>query len=137
VTDTIPFRSLPDSEGDAGWFWTAGAEGQLRILRCQSCKYWVHPPGEVCPRCLGRTLAPEAVSGEGALFSFAVNHHVADERVQVPYLVALVELPEQEGLRLISNLVDCDVDAATIGMPLKVKFEHHEGDTYIPVWVPA
>jgi uncharacterized OB-fold protein len=137
VADAVPFRSLPDPHGDAGWFWTAGADGELRVLRCQTCRYWVHPPSDICPNCLGRALAPEAVSGDGTLFSFAVNHQVADKRVEVPYVVALVELPEQEGLRLLSNLVDCDIDDARIGMPVRVRFEQHDDDTFVPVWKPA
>jgi uncharacterized protein len=137
MTETVPFRSLPDPDGDAGWFWVAGADGELRIMRCQSCRYWIHPPSEICPNCLGRQLAPEAVSGDGTLFSFAVNHQVADTRVEVPYVVALVELPEQEGLRLVSNLVNCEIADATVGMPVRVQFEQHDEHTFIPVWAPA
>ena len=129
LTDTVPFRSLPDTEGATGWSWTSGADGQLRIQRCQSCGFWIHQPSEICPSCLGRSLRPEPVSGHGTLLSFAVNHQVADKRVEVPYTVAIVELPEQEGLRVVTNLVNCDPDDATIDMPVRVTFEQHDSDT--------
>jgi len=37
-----------------------------------------------------------------------------------PYIVAIVELDEQTGLRLTSNLLDCGVDDVAIGMRVTV-----------------
>ena len=51
------------------------------------------------------------------------NHHPWIPGFPPPYLVAIVEFPEQRGLRLTTNLVDCDVDSVRIGMPLRVTFE--------------
>jgi uncharacterized OB-fold protein len=53
----------------------------------------------------------------------------------VPYVVGLVELPEQEGLRLLSNLVHCDPADAAVDMPVRVVFVQKE-DAYIPLWEP-
>jgi uncharacterized protein len=49
-----------------------------------------------------------------------------------PYIVAIVELDEQTGLRLTSNLLDCGVDDVAIGMPVTVGFVARHG-----VWYPA
>jgi uncharacterized OB-fold protein len=43
----------------------------------------------------------------------------------------LVALPEQDGLRLTSNLVNCPPDDVHIGMPVQVTFERHDA-----VWFP-
>ena len=54
----------------------------------------------------------------------------------VPYVVAEVELVEQRGLRLVTNIVECDLDAVAIGMPVVVCFAR-AGDAHIPLFRPA
>jgi len=130
------FRTLPAIDGESAYFWTGGAEDELRIMRCQTCGFWVHPPVGICPNCLSRKLAPQATSGTGTLFSYTVNHQVADKRVETPYIIALIELDEQPNLRLLGNLVNCAEENVTVGMPVRVTFEQHD-DTFIPVWEPA
>jgi uncharacterized OB-fold protein len=76
------------------------------------------------------------VSGEGTLFSYTVNfQRVADVPVD-PYVIAIVELDEQPGLRLTTNLADCALEDVKIGMRLAVTFER-VGDTYLPLFRPA
>ena len=97
-------------------FWAAGGEGVLRIARCGDCGRYQHPPLPVCPGCRGREVRPEAVSGEGTVWSYTLNRYPWAASMPVPYLVAEVELAEQAGLRLLTNLVECDVDSVQIGM---------------------
>ena len=65
-------RQLPALEPDTEFFWTAGAEGRLKISRCQACGRWQHPPLPRCPECHGEA-APEPVSGRGRVATFTVN----------------------------------------------------------------
>jgi uncharacterized OB-fold protein len=116
-------------------FWTGGAHGELLILRCETCRRWVHPPASPCPHCDGVRLAPEAVSGKGNVFTYTVNWHPYNPGVPVPIVIAIVELPEQEGLRFTTNLVGCEPGDVTIGLPVEVRFEPH-GDVWVPVFVP-
>jgi len=135
VTDK-PFRILPRLGGAAEFFWTSGADGQLRFLRCQSCGYYVHPPSPICPVDLSKDLAPEPVSGRGTVHTFTVNHQPWIPGYETPYAVAIVELEEQEGLRLMTNVVGCPPDDVHIGMPVRVTFEHHD-DVWLPLFTPA
>lgn len=107
----------------------------LRFLRCTSCRRYVHPPGPVCPYCLGRRLAPEPVSGQATVHSFTVNHHPWIPGSD-PYVVGLVTIDEQDDVRLTTNLVGCDADDVAIGMPVEVTFEHHD-DVWLPLFRPA
>jgi uncharacterized OB-fold protein len=132
----LPFRLLPRLTPDNEHFWTGGAEGELRILRCRACRYWIHPPAPVCPACLGRELAPEATSGRAVVHTFTVNHHAWYPGFDPPYVVAIVELPEQAGLRLTTNVVGVDPDDVHIGLSVEVAFERHE-DVYVPVFRPV
>jgi uncharacterized OB-fold protein len=55
---------------------------------------------------------------------------------EVPYVVAVVELEEQEGLRIPGNLIHCDVSAIKAGMPVEVVFEDVTPEVTLPKWRP-
>ena len=131
-----PFRVLPRVTDANRHFWTGGAEGELRLLRCRACRSWVHPPAPVCPECLSREVAPEAVSGRARVATFTLNHQPWVPAPDHPYAIAIVELDEQPGLRLMTNIVNCPPEEVRIGMPVRVVFERHE-DVYVPLFEPA
>ena len=129
-------RPLPALTVSNTAFWTGGAQGELRIYRCRACRYYVHPPVRFCPRCEGRDVEPEKVSGRGTVASFTVNHQRWEPELQVPYVMALVELDEQPDVRLVTNIVNCHPDGVRIGMSVQVTFEPHD-DVWIPLFEPA
>lgn len=131
-----PFRLLPAVGPDNEHFWLGGAEGELRFLRCKACRTYVHPPTPVCFACLGRHLSPEAVSGRATVHTYTLNHHPWVPGFDPPYLVAIVDIEEQEGLRLTTNLVGCEPEDVWIGMPVKVCFEAREDGIHIPLFEP-
>jgi uncharacterized OB-fold protein len=134
-----PFRVLPKLDDTNRDFWTGGANGELRFWRCQDCGYYLHPPQPLCPRCHSKRLATEAVSGRATLASYSINHQAWMPGPELPYVVAIVELPEQDALRLTTNLVNCPHDDIRVGLPVRVVFEHHpdpDGDVYIPLFEP-
>jgi uncharacterized protein len=126
---------LPGLDADSGFFWTGGAEGELRILRCQDCGHWVHPPVPRCRVCGSAGLRPTAVSGKGTVFSYTVNRQLFLASMPPPYVIAIVELVEQEGLQFTTNIVECDPEAVRIGLPVSVVFEQH-GEVWLPKFVP-
>jgi hypothetical protein len=129
------FRLLPRLSDDVAFFWTSGADGVLRLQRCNECGFRIHPPGPVCPRCLSRDLAPQEVSGRGKVETFSVNYQQWIPGSE-PYIIAWVSIDEQPDIRLTTNLVDVEADDVTIGMPVEVVFEHND-DVYIPLFRPA
>jgi uncharacterized OB-fold protein len=135
MTEPAPPPPLPQLSSDNEFFWTSGRDGRLRILRCGSCGYFIHPPSPRCPKCLGSNLEPRPVSGRATVFSYTVNHQPWMPGAPVPYVVGLVELPEQDGLRLTTNLVQCDLDELHIGLAVEVTFEHYE-DVWLPMFRP-
>jgi uncharacterized OB-fold protein len=130
-----PFRVQPALDDENRFFWTSGADGQLRFLRCQSCGYFLHPPSPRCPKCGSRELAPEALSGRGEVFSYTVNHQPWDGSTE-PWVIALIAFPEQDDLRLTSNVVGCPPDDVHIGMAVQVAFEQHEA-VWFPIFEPV
>ncbi len=93
----------------------------------------MHPPAGVCPDCSG-TLAHQPVSGRGTVFSYTVNHHRFNPGIPTPYVIAIIELVEQADLRLAANIVDCEPDSVTCGMPVQVRFGGHDD---APVFAPT
>ncbi len=86
--------------------------------------------------CHSKALVPEAVAGTAVLHTYTVNRQAWLPGFDPPYVVAIVELPEQEGLRLTTNLVNCALDDVRIGMPVRVVFEQWE-DVWLPLFEPA
>lgn len=136
MADDKPFRVLPRVTEQNEHFWRSGADGKLRFLRCQRCGCWIHPPAPICPECLSKDVAPEAVSGRAVVHTFTVNHQPWIPTLDPPYVVAIVELPEQAGLRLTTNIVNCEPDDVSIGLPVQVVFEEYE-DVWLPFFEPA
>lgn len=130
-----PFRLLPRIDDDNHFFWTSGADGTLRFLRCRSCESFVHPPAPRCPTCLAGYLTPEPVSGRAVVESFTVNHQQWIPGSD-PYLVAWVSIVEQSDVRLTTNLVEVEPEDVRIGMEVAVVFEAHD-DVYLPLFRPV
>ena len=130
MTDSV-FRVLPTLDEPSAFFWTSGADGKLRFLRCSACAYLIHPPAPICPSCHGRDAAPTEVSGRGVVHSFTVNHQSWDGTAD-PYVIGLVTIDEQDDVRLTTNIVGIDPDAVRIGMRVEVLFED-----YAPVFIPV
>lgn len=128
-------RKLPALTSDTADFWQGGRNGQLRIHHCNACRRFFHPPAPVCHRCASVEVGPQAVSGRATVISYTVNHERWSPGLEVPYVVAIVEIVEEAGLRLVTNIVNCPASAVHAGMPVRVRFEQHE-DIWLPLFEP-
>ncbi len=133
-SDPLRQRLRPAAEVDTRFFWASGQDGQLRLQRCCDCGYFIHPPTGHCPVCASDRCQPEVVSGRGAIYTFTVNYQPWVKNQQ-PYVIAIVELDEQPGLRLTTNVLGCDVEQVTIGMRVAVGFVARNHVWY-PVFAP-
>jgi len=122
-------RILPALDPLSEFFWTSGRDGRLRFLRCQQCRYYVHPPSPRCPRCLAVGLEAEAVSGRGWVYSYAL---IPDDAGAVS-VAAWIVFPEQDDLRLTARLIGLAPAEIRFGMEVAVDFELHD-DIYLPVF---
>lgn len=86
--------------------------------------------------CESRSVKPRPVSGFGKVESFTVNHKAWFPGLVVPYVVALISLEEQDDVRLVSNIVNCQPEFVSIGLRVKVLFEQ-AGPVWIPLFEPA
>ena len=134
--DAEPLVPAPDALTKP--FWDGAREHRLVIQRCAACGHRQHPPEPVCAACLSFDLDFDPVSGRGTVYTHSVAMQVfhpwfADK---LPYVVAVVQLDEQPGLRLVSNVVDCDPLSVDVGDRVEVAFRPH-GSFVLPVFRPA
>ncbi len=118
------------------FFWTAGAEGRLRLAECGSCAALIHPPQPVCRYCHGHDIGVRTVSGRATLIGFTVNHRFALPGLPAPYVVAQVAIEEDPRVRLTTNAVQSAPDELELGMRMEVVFEPVE-DAWLPLFRPA
>jgi uncharacterized protein len=129
----MPHNHLPLITPQNEFFWRAGATGKLRFMRCQACGHYIHPPLPICPRCRSRSVRDEPVSGKGTVLTYTVNRQVWELGLEAPYVIAIIGLDEQSGLRLTTNIVNCAIGNVVIGMRVRVLFELHD-DVWLPLF---
>jgi uncharacterized OB-fold protein len=70
------------------------------------------------------------VSGRGEIYSVSVTRRAGP----TPYAIAYVRL--DEGITMLTNIVDCDLDSLRIGQRVRVVFKPAEDGTMIPMFAP-
>lgn len=107
-------------------FWQATSEGRFLLQRCDACDVVVWFPRKHCPECWTESLTHFDASGNGTIYSFTIIRKVANEyKEATPFVVAYVEL--EEGPRVMTNIVGCNVDDVRVGMPVEIEF-HDTGE---------
>ncbi len=126
-----PERKIPAPPitPEARPFWDAAAGGRLLIKKCAACGQLHHYPRSICPFCGSDRTDWREASGKAMIYSYSVMR-----RVPVPYAIAYVTLAE--GVTMMTNIVDCDLDAIRIGQAVKVVFRPTEGGPPVPMFAP-
>lgn len=124
-------RMLPRLDSENRFFWTSGADGLLRFLQCRDCAAFVHPPRPVCPHCLSEEIAPAAVPGTGTVATFTINRQKWHPGMEVPCVIARIDIDGAPDVFLTSNVIGCDPDDVAFGDRVRVVFEAQD-DVYLP-----
>ena len=130
-------KPLPTISGETKPYWDYCRRGQLLIQKCDSCEEYQFYPRGICANCWSNDIQWVTASGKGTVWTFTVTYQngtpgFADE---VPYVLALVEL--EEGVRMFTNIVDCDPTSVSIGMPVEVTFVRATDQITVPYFKPA
>ncbi|OBH18630.1 thiolase C-terminal domain-containing protein [Mycolicibacter sinensis] len=133
---SAPGRPLPAISLENEFFWTAGADGVLRVQECRDCAALIHPPAPVCRYCRGQNMGVRDVSGRATLAGFTINHRFSLPGLPAPYVVAQVAIDEDPRVRLTTNIIDCDPDRLELGQQVEVVFDNIE-DVWLPLFRPA
>src|SRR5262245_47671833 len=116
--------------GDEPYF-EAAARGKLMLKKCKSCNELHYYPRALCPFCWSDQLEWVEAKGTGVIYTYSVTRRGGP----VPYCIAYVTL--DEGPKVMTNIVDTDLDTVRIGQRVKVVFKKSEGGMSVPMFAPA
>jgi len=132
---TLPAKA-PYVDLDTKEFWDATGRGVLLLRRCRACGVVIWYPRFVCPDCHSTDTEWFDATGRGTVYSFTIARRgMGPWKDVAPYVLAYVEL--EEGPRLMTNVVGCDPETVTIGMPVEVVFDDTGEGTAIPRFRPV
>ncbi|MSQ59865.1 MAG: Zn-ribbon domain-containing OB-fold protein [Betaproteobacteria bacterium] len=112
-------------------YFDAAAQGTLLVGKCNDCGEAHFYPRVLCPHCFSDKTEWVAAKGTGVIYSYSTLHR----GVPVPYTLAYVTL--EEGVTMMTNLVDCDPSSLAIGQRVKVVFKEADEGAKVPMFTPV
>ena len=125
-------KPLPVMEGMTKEFYENCSRGELCFQRCSGCEKLRHVPTSRCASCGSWEWGWSRSTGRGKLVTWTVVRRPMhpDFAEDVPYAPAVIEL--DEGVRMVSWVVDCPPDELRLGMPVTVVFDAVDGQVTLP-----
>jgi len=105
----------------AGYRRDIPAHHRLEAGKCRKCGQVYYPARQVCAECQNREFEPVTLGTDGKIVTFTVIRVAPSQFAdQAPYAMGIVEV--EPGVRLMTQIVDCDVEKIQIGMTVKLEF---------------
>ena len=132
-------RPIPLPDAWTQPYWDAAREHRLVIQRCRGCEAYQHPPLRQCDACGAAELDWTPISGRGEVYSYIIDRRLLIPSFDEAYVVAQINPIEAEddSVRITANIVECELDAVEIGMPVEVVFEDLDERTSLPQFRPS
>lgn len=128
-------KPLPFPTQDTKEYWEGCKHHQLLIQRCRNCGAFRFYPRPMCPNCNSMDNEWAEAKGKGKVYSWTVAVQQFHPAFEVPYIVAIVEL--EEGVRIITNILECQPAELYVGMPVVVVFEDVTEEITLPKFKPS
>lgn len=102
-------------------FWSGAKAGKLVLPHCAACDQAIWYPKAFCGACGSLAVDWRQATGEGTLYSFSEVHRgEGPYRETGSFVLALVDL--DEGVRVLTNMVDVDPGDLSIGQRVRAVF---------------
>lgn len=130
-------KPVPTPDHVTGEFWDAARNHELLVQHCRDCGAYQVLPQSCCRSCLSDRIEWVEATGKGTIYSYTVVHRPPSRKFEedVPYTVALVEL--DEGVRMMSNIVEIEPQDVRVGMEVEVVFEEIGPGISLPKFRPG
>jgi uncharacterized OB-fold protein len=117
-------------------FWEGMKQGKLLIQHCKDCDAKIFYPRKFCPECWSDNLDWLEAKGTGTVYTFSTAYQMVEPKFmdELPYTIAYVDL--DEGIRMMTRIVDCDPKDIKIDMKVQVTFFDRDG-FHLPYFKPA
>ena len=127
----------PGVDWETRAYWEGCRRHELVLQRCGDCGVVQHRPRALCVSCLSDQIEHFRASGQGTVHTYTVTHqnHARGFREATPYVLAYVDL--EEGVRLLTNIVDCAPGDVRIGMPVQVEYADLDDEIAVPRFRPV
>ena len=118
-------------------WWQAASEHKLTVQRCDDCQHCQLPPAPICPNCRSSASHLQPINGKGTLYTYTILHRPVAMDQELPFIIAIVELDmsgveNANGVRMMTNLVEADVNDLPIGGDVEVAWETMSDEVSIP-----
>ena len=125
---------MPETRNAGATFWSKAAEGVLVVPKCTECGRTFWHPRPRCPHCGSERVDWIRASGRGTVHTYTVVRQSDDPyfKTKAPYAVAMIDL--DEGVRIMTNIVDTPLAALAVGTRVEVLFEDAGGGIAIPLF---
>jgi|SRR5699024_115737 len=128
-------KPIPKIDNDSKVFWDGCNDGKLLIQYCNDCNRYIYYPRICCPHCMSSNFEWKESNGRGRVYSYTIVRYGAPGfQEDVPYIVALVEL--NEGVRMITNIIDCNLNDIKCDLLVEVDFIKRE-NVRLPMFRPT
>lgn len=137
LTDADLEKPMPKPSKWSQPFWDGTKQHKLLLKTCKDCGNIDHPPYLYCTNCQSDNMEWKDASGKATLYGFAINELGVPFPFMpdLPYVTAFIDL--KEGVRMISNIVECDFKDLKNGMELEVVFDDVSPEFTLPRWRPV
>jgi uncharacterized OB-fold protein len=125
-------KPLPTLQGHAKDFYAWCKKHELRFQRCTACRAWRHVPRELCAECGSWDWEWERSSGRGTVFTWTVAERPLHPAFADALPHASVVVAMDEGVRVLSEVVECPPSALAIDMPVEVVFDDVTPEVTLP-----
>lgn len=131
-------KPLPHPTIDTKAFWNGCRRHELILQKCQTCGKYRFYPGPTCHFCGSDQSEWTKMSGRGRVYTWTVIRKAADPAWagDLPYIIVVIELEEQEGLYMPGNLLQCAPEEIMGEMPVEVVFVDITDQITLPQWRP-
>ncbi len=127
-------KPLPIPDEDTKEFWEGCKRHELLLQKCDDCGAFRFPPRILCDKCMSMNFKWVKASGKGKVYTFSIIYQPFGPGWEVPYTVALIEL--EEGVKMMSNVVECKPEDVKIGMEVEVCFDDVTDKITLPKFKP-
>lgn len=139
--DTSPIALAPpdelfilDTDMWTAPYWEACKAHRLTVAQCGNCGAYRIPPRPFCASCTSQDIQWKEIGEGGEIYTFCIVNVaiVPAIRHSIPYVPAVVSLPEADGVRMISNIVGCPIGRIRIGAKAKLVWHDRPDGISIP-----
>jgi uncharacterized OB-fold protein len=141
MAETTPAKKyskpLPRIDEESRPWWEALQRHELYIQKCRACGELRYYPRALCTECLSPNVEWLKCSGRAKVYTFTTTYQnqTPGFRESLPYIMAYVEL--EEGVKMLTNLVDCTPEQVRIDMPVEVVYEDVTPEVTLAKFRPA